>query len=214
MSVRWRRRTLSTPAPPDTLRTVALPNESFRSPSIGARMTVLTPAEETGGEHVLVEFVYDPVSQGPPLHFHPDQTERYEVLEGKLGVRVDDDERVLGPGETAVVPAGAAHTFWNAGETPCRFTSHHEPAQTFERYITTLFDLDHDGLCGPSGVPRNPLRAAVVIRSMQAENLLAGPPPWLQRLGIGLMAPLGRLFGYEPTYVSAARRAATGVEAR
>jgi hypothetical protein len=33
------------------------------------------------------------------------------VLEGRLTVRLGEDERVLGPGQTAWLPRGTAHTF-------------------------------------------------------------------------------------------------------
>ena len=42
----------------------------------------------------------------PPLHFHPYQEEYMRVLEGKLGVEIDGQERVIGPddGEVMVEP--------------------------------------------------------------------------------------------------------------
>ncbi|KAI4864913.1 hypothetical protein F4820DRAFT_422089 [Hypoxylon rubiginosum] len=36
-------------------------------------------------------------SQKPPLHFHPHQEEYLEVLEGRLAVEIEGEERVLGP---------------------------------------------------------------------------------------------------------------------
>ena len=44
-----------------------------------------------------------------PDHVHPRQEERFEVLSGKLGLRVEGVERVLGEGEAITAPAGSAH---------------------------------------------------------------------------------------------------------
>ncbi|KAI0835839.1 hypothetical protein F5Y06DRAFT_288929 [Hypoxylon sp. FL0890] len=45
-------------------------------------------------------------SQKPPLHFHPHQEEYLQVLEGRLALEVEGEERVLKPedGEVAVRP--------------------------------------------------------------------------------------------------------------
>lgn len=39
-----------------------------------------------------------PEGKPPPSHFHPGQDEHFEVIEGTLTVRVDGDQRELGPG--------------------------------------------------------------------------------------------------------------------
>ena len=49
----------------------------------------------------------------PPPHFHPDQDERFEVVEGELTAVVDGKQRTLRPGETLEVPRGAVHRMWN-----------------------------------------------------------------------------------------------------
>jgi hypothetical protein len=36
------------------------------------------------------------------------------------------------------------------------------------------------------------------------DAVLAGPPVWVQALGLALLAPLGRLRGYRPSYAAAA----------
>lgn len=55
-------------------------------------------------------------------HVHPRQEERFEVLSGKLGLRVGGVERVLGEGEAITAPAGFAHAAWNASRT-MKYTS-------------------------------------------------------------------------------------------
>jgi hypothetical protein len=49
----------------------------------------------------------------------------------------------------------------------------------------------------------NPFRLAVIAKAHFDDVRLPFPPPVLQRVGLALGAPLGRLLGYEPTYVPA-----------
>lgn len=57
----------------------------------------------------------------PPLHWHPSQRERFEVLEGELTVELGDTgPRVLGAGEVLDIPARTAHRMWNAGPATAR----------------------------------------------------------------------------------------------
>jgi hypothetical protein len=49
----------------------------------------------------------------------------------------------------------------------------------------------------------NPLRLAVIARAHFDDVRLPFPPVWMQRMGLALGAPLGRLAGYGATYVPA-----------
>ena len=44
-----------------------------------------------------------------PRHQHPDTDELFLVLHGRLTIRLDDRDVVLGPGELFVVPKGVYH---------------------------------------------------------------------------------------------------------
>ena len=47
----------------------------------------------------------------------------------------------------------------------------------------------------------NPLRLAVIANAHFDTVRLPFPPAWMQKAGLVLGAPLGRLLGYGPTYV-------------
>lgn len=49
----------------------------------------------------------------------------------------------------------------------------------------------------------NPLHLAVIAKHHFDDVRLPFPPAWMQRTGLTLGAPLGRLLGYEATYVPA-----------
>jgi quercetin dioxygenase-like cupin family protein len=52
------------------------------------------------------------------------------VLEGELTVAVHDDGRILAPGDSIVIPAGAERRVRNAGAVPAAFLACSTPAPT------------------------------------------------------------------------------------
>jgi Cupin domain len=135
-------------------------------------------------------------------HVHPYQEERFEILDGSVGFMLGGKEFVAGPGEKLTVPAGTPHHFWNAGEEEARFVCEVRPALQFEQLIETMFALAADGKTNEKGMP-NPLRLAVIANATFDTVRLPFPPDWMQRMGLAMGAPVGRLLGYEPVYVPA-----------
>jgi quercetin dioxygenase-like cupin family protein len=174
--------------------------ETFENPITGERITFLATSADTNGEAVVIETVVEPHGFVAAAHVHPKQEERFEVVAGTLGLKVDGKEIVAGPGETLTVPAGTPHRFWNAGDDQVRFRCEVRPALQFERLLETMFALAADGKTNKKGMP-NPLRLAVVARAHFDVVRLPFPPAFVQRWGLALGAPVGRLLGYSPTYV-------------
>ncbi len=113
---------------------MASTGDQFRMPD-GSVYVVRQAAAETGGESVEMEFVLPAGCVPPPPHVHRQQVEEYEVLEGHFDVVVDGTWRTLGPGDRAVVPVGALHTFRNRSGQQVRVRNWHRPAMRFEDFI-------------------------------------------------------------------------------
>jgi quercetin dioxygenase-like cupin family protein len=113
---------------------MATAGQRFEMPD-GSVYIVRRPAAETGGEWVEMEFVLPSGCVPPPPHIHPQQTEEYEVLEGRFDVIVDGVWRTLTAGESASVPIGALHTFRNRSGEVVRVRNWHRPAMRFEDFI-------------------------------------------------------------------------------
>jgi quercetin dioxygenase-like cupin family protein len=177
--------------------------DRLENPVTGEILIFHRTSRETDGEAVLVETIVRPDGFVAAAHLHPHQTERFEVLEGRLGLFIDGEEVLAGPGDVVTVEPGSAHSFWNAGETEARFLCEVSPALEFESLIETMFGLAAEGKTNRKGMP-NPLRLAVIARSHFDTVRLPFPPAWLQRVGLALGAPLGRLLGYRPTLVAPA----------
>ena len=179
----------------------------IENPVTGERLVFRKTSQETNGEAVVLEAFVQPNGFVAAAHVHPHQEERFQVLRGTVGFRVGREEIVAGPGQRFTVPAGTAHKFWNAGEDEAHFVCEVRPALQFEQLIETMFGLAADGKTNRKGMP-NPLRLAVIAQAHFDNVHLPFPPAWMQRMGLALGAPLGRLFGYGPTYVTSPTAAA------
>jgi mannose-6-phosphate isomerase-like protein (cupin superfamily) len=172
----------------------------IENPVTGERIVFHETSRETNGEAVLFETFVQPHGFVAAAHVHPKQEERFEVVSGTLGLKIGGEEIVAGPGETLTVPAGTPHRFWNAGDDEVRFRCEVRPALQFERLLETMFALAAEGKTNKKGMP-NPLRLAVIARAHFDVVRLPFPPALVQRIGLALGAPAGRLLGYRPTYV-------------
>ena len=182
------------------------PGDRLENPVTGEVLIFHRTAEETGGESVQFEVVVRPHGFVAAAHVHPFQTERFEVIEGRLGLRIDGKELEAGPGEVALVPPGTAHRWWNAGEEEARFQCEVSPALQFESLIETMFTLAAEGKTNRKGMP-NPFQLAVIARAHFDTVRLPFPPAVLQRTALALGAPMGRLLGYRATLAPVAAAA-------
>jgi quercetin dioxygenase-like cupin family protein len=182
----------------------------IENPVTGERIVFRKTSADTNGEAVVIECFVAPHGAVAMAHVHPSQEERFEVLRGSVGFKVGGKKQVAGPGHRLTVPAGTRHKFWNAGDDEAHFVCEVRPALQFEQLLETMFALAADGRTNKKGMP-NPLRLAVIARAHFDTVRLPFPPAWLQRVGLTLGAPLGRLVGYAPTYAPEA--AAPALEA-
>ena len=173
--------------------------DTITNPVTGERITFLETSQDTRGEAVVIETAVQPRGFVAAAHVHPTQSERFAVVAGTLGLKAGGRELTLQPDEVFVVEPGTSHRFWNAGEDEVRFVCEVRPALEFESLLETMFALAADGRTNRKGMP-NPLRLAVIARAHFDTVRLPFPPTWLQRAGLALGAPLGRLVGYRPTY--------------
>jgi quercetin dioxygenase-like cupin family protein len=170
-----------------------------RNPVTGEQLRFLKTAADTNGEYVLLEATIEPHGFVAAAHIHPFQAETFEILEGVVAFEKGRETIVAGAGDTIVVEPGTRHRFWNAGEGQARFRTEVRPALEFESLIETMFGLAADGKTNRKGMP-NPFRLAVIARAHFDDVRLPFPPAFVQRIGLAVGAPLGRLLGYEAAY--------------
>jgi quercetin dioxygenase-like cupin family protein len=75
-----------------------------------------------------LEATYAGGGSAPPPHFHPQQDERFEVVEGTMQVRLDGADRELNAGDVLEIPRGVVHQMWNEGDETAILNWRTEPA--------------------------------------------------------------------------------------
>jgi quercetin dioxygenase-like cupin family protein len=132
-------------------------------------------------------------------HTHHFQRESFEVVSGKLGLRVGGQELILKPGQSAIGPPRVPHAWWNPGEEErVRFVAGIRPGIEVETMFETLLGLMQEGkTIGP--LPKNPLQAAVMAAEI-ARWVVLGPVEKSLLAPLFALAFVGGLLGYEARY--------------
>jgi mannose-6-phosphate isomerase-like protein (cupin superfamily) len=184
---------------------MAYVGQTLENPASGERITFRETAATTDGELVAIDLELPGGRRVPgPLHVHPLQEERFEVVKGTMRFRVGRERVEAGPGEVVVVAAGVPHDFANAGGTDAVVRVEVRPALQMERLFETAVSLARNGRTTRGGVPK-PLELALFTREFEREVRAAFPPRWVQRLALAPLAWIarGRLPLLEPARAAA-----------
>jgi mannose-6-phosphate isomerase-like protein (cupin superfamily) len=130
----------------------------------------------------LVEHPMSPRALAAPLHRHTREDEYSYVLEGRMGALLGDEVVEAGPGDLVFKPRNQWHTFWNAGDEPCRILEIISPAG-FEHFFRELVDLGGIGEATPEQFADLTQRYGLEV---QPETI----PDLLQRFGLQMGEPL------------------------
>lgn len=162
----------------------------------GMSLRFLKTAADTGGELLEMEAAYEPSGAKPPEHFHPSQSEHFEILQGTMHARVGGEDRELHAGDTLDIEAGVPHSMWNEGPGPAKTLWQTRPALRTEDFFEALFRFAREG-AAKSGKP-GALRTAVFASEFRDEFRTTSPGPAVQAIAVGVLAPIGRLLGRKP----------------
>ena len=149
--------------------------------SIGVRFMIDT-AETYNGGFSLVEHPMGPRKLAAPLHRHSREDEYSYVLEGRMGALLGDDVVYAEPGDLVHKPRNQWHTFWNAGDEPCRILEIISPAG-FERFFAELDAIGGALRADPEAVAELSQRYGL---EMQPETV----PELIARFGVRIGEPL------------------------
>ena len=133
-----------------------------------------------------------------PEHFHPTLTERWEVLEGSAGVKVDGRWRELTAADGPVdVAPGVRHELRNTSGRQARLRTHVTPAGRLEEFLTESARAAREGLYNARNLPTG-LRGAAWVSEFalrfRDETVMCSPPPALQRVLLPVAARLTRRY--------------------
>ena len=132
---------------------------------------------EKTGENLIVDCRVEP-GGGLPPHYHPRQEERWSVVEGRVGFRLGDNERVIGPvdGEIVVEP-GSVHAVASVSEREAHLRCVVVPALHLQDLVEDVhfFSFCVNATNSSSFCLAAPLLITCVARSTPAFMLSARP---------------------------------------
>jgi quercetin dioxygenase-like cupin family protein len=163
------------------------PGQTLQNPVTGERFTFTHTAASTGGELLAFDLGLAVGGAVPIPHVHPIQTERFEILEGRVRFRTGLRTRVAEPGDVVEVAPGVVHSFANAGDDEARLHVEVRPALAMENMLAEVVAMAEAGRMTQRGLPRNPLDLAVLARKYDQEAHAPLLTVGVQRL---LLAPL------------------------
>jgi len=163
------------------------PGQTLENPVTGERFTFVETAATTAGARLSFELRLRPGSAVPMAHVHPVQSERFEVIDGRMRFRVGRRTIVAGPGDVVEVAPGVTHAFANAGDRDARVLVEVRPALAMEAMLADVAAMARAGRMTRRGLPRNLLDLAVLARTYDQEAHAPFLSVGLQRV---LLAPL------------------------
>ncbi|MGE0100723.1 MAG: cupin domain-containing protein [Blastocatellales bacterium] len=101
---------------------------------------------DTGNAVAILHFSV-PKFSGPPMHRHSREDEWFYVLDGELIFEVDGKRFTAGPGTSAFVPRGVAHTYQNYRDEPAHILVAETPSG-LERFFEEV-SAHNKGLSQP-----------------------------------------------------------------
>jgi mannose-6-phosphate isomerase-like protein (cupin superfamily) len=177
------------------------PGQTIENPVTGERFTFSHTSAGTGGELLAFELGLRPGGAVPIPHVHPIQTERFEVVDGRMTFRVGLRKIHAEPGDVVDVPPKVAHSFANAGEEEAHLRVEVRPALAMEDMFTEVVGMARAGRMNRRGMPRSVLELAALARKYDQEAHAPFVGVRLLRL---LLAPLVFLARHRRTNRTAA----------
>lgn len=115
----------------------------------GMSLRLLARSEDTDGQCLVMHYQAPPGWPGPPLHRHADLDEAVYALQGRLRLRLGDDDHDLEAGGFAWLPREVPHAFANLGDQPAAFLGLVTPPGRMQEF----FEAVTEELAGSDGPP-------------------------------------------------------------
>jgi quercetin dioxygenase-like cupin family protein len=179
------------------------PGQTLENPVTGERFTFTDTAATTGGELLAFDFALRPGGAVPIPHVHPIQTERFEVVEGRMRFRVGLRTVIAEPGDVVEVAPGVMHSFANAGDEEARLRVEVRPALAMEDMFAEVIAMAEAGRMNRRGMPRKLTDLATLARRYDQEAHAPFLSVGVQRVLLAPLVALGR---------RRARKAASGAQ--
>jgi quercetin dioxygenase-like cupin family protein len=174
-------------------------HETITNVRTGQKMFFRKTGRETNGTLLEIECFSPPSDVKEPEHIHPVQESTCEVISGKLHFQINGKMQTVVPGEVIIIPASIPHYFWNGDETEAHYIQRFRPSLQIDTFFRTYFALARDNKLNKKGLP-NLFLISLISLNHQNEIRLVKPPWALQKFIFSVLAPIGKVLGYKPSY--------------
>jgi len=164
-----------------------VPGIELTQPVTGERVRLIQTGADTGGAFVEGVSAFPPTLAETPLHEHPHQVERLQVVAGTLFVRWAGRQQLVGPGEMLVIPPGEAHEIAKAGTETAEVIWQFIPALRTDAYLRSALDAPEPIRMGRAQRVLKRLTVAAEYSDVHRKATL----PWIvQRPALALLRSL------------------------
>jgi mannose-6-phosphate isomerase-like protein (cupin superfamily) len=132
-----------------------------------------------------------PHREGPPMHIHVMEDEEGKVQSGTLSAVINGRQLTMGPGEDMLIPRGAVHRWWNAGDEPLEVGGYAKPVVDLDQYLQAVFEIVN---AAPKGRPSLFYLAHAALRHRRTQTLLMLPRP-IQAVLFRVIVAVGTVLG-------------------
>ncbi|MGN6169859.1 MAG: cupin domain-containing protein [Solirubrobacteraceae bacterium] len=167
------------------------------NPATGESVQFTATPQDSGED--VVRFNWRSIPGGAITeHVHPHQEERFRITAGVAHFTLAGEQRVVGPGETLVVPVGVRHSESNRGSVTIEGVVELRPALHTKEMFEAFGGLASEGKTTGRGAPKNPLQLGATLWYFRHESRPTSPPNWVQNLILPPLATLAKVFGVRP----------------
>jgi quercetin dioxygenase-like cupin family protein len=178
---------------------MAYAGQILENPQSGERFIFRKTAADTAGEYLEFDLERQPDGKVPGKHVHPQQEERFEVLDGTMKFKLGRKTIIAKAGDVVTGPAGKAHKFQNGGVTTAHARVTVTPVLKMAELFETVCELAADGRTLSNGMPK-PLDLALFVSQYRDEVQAPFPPAAVQRASLAPLAAVAKARGHHARY--------------
>lgn len=176
---------------------MAKTNQVIENKTFGDKIKFLVTGEDSNGELLRAELLVKPSGEGPPLHYHPIQSETFNIIKGEMNLHCNGKDMVFRAGESFTIPPNMPHKFWNGSHAESIAILEFKPALKTEFFLETIYSLDVQGKTDKkTGLPGF-LQFSALLHEYYGEVFLVAPPVPVQKILAKVVGGFSKLIGYK-----------------
>jgi quercetin dioxygenase-like cupin family protein len=165
----------------------------------GQQISFLQTADDTGGELLEMESLFQPNSIEPVPHYHPLQEEYFTVLEGEITVRINGGLQVLKQNDKLHLKKNQVHSMWNHSNNTARANWKVVPALDTEYFLENGIGIANKKKTNEKGMP-GLLQIALLANKFSNVYRVTKPPYAVQKILFTILSPFSYIAGYRSCY--------------